>query len=75
MNVIPPITITDTIFTSSTAPEPATVIGTDLAAEIAWVSGTTYAIGDIRIYVTANSHRKYQRVTAGAGTITPLLDF
>lgn len=74
MNVIPPIVITDAIFTSSAAPEPAVVIGTDLAAEVAWVSGTTYAIGDIRIYVTTNSHRKYQRVTAGAGTVTPLLD-
>lgn len=52
-------------FGSSTIPEPDT-------GETAWVSGTTYAIGDVRILAT--THRKYTRLTAGAGTVAPNLD-
>lgn len=65
MNVIPPITITEGILTSSTIAEPST-------GEVAWVSGTTYAVGDVRILTS--THRKYQRLTAGAGTTAPNLD-
>lgn len=39
---------------------------------ILWVSGTTYAIGDLR-YSPANG-RTYRRKTAGAGTTDPSLD-
>lgn len=39
MRVIPPLSITDLMLTSSTAPEPG-------VGEAAWVSGSTYAIGD-----------------------------
>lgn len=70
MKIIPPIIMTDAIFTSSNVTEPST----GAAVEIAWVSGTTYAIGDVRSYSTTNSHRIYKRLTASAGTITPLLD-
>jgi hypothetical protein len=42
------------------------------AGETAWVSGTTYAVGDVRIY--APTHRKYKRLVAGAGTVTPDID-
>lgn len=65
MRVIPPTTVTDAMLVSSTAPEPG-------AGEIAWVSGTTYAIGDERILVS--THKVYTRRTAGAGTIPPNLD-
>lgn len=69
MNVIPPIAATLTawaaILTSSTAAEPG-------PGEVAWVSGTTYALNDVRIY--AATHRQYQRLVAGAGTVTPDLD-
>lgn len=49
MKVIPPITITDAILTSSTAVEPAT-------GEVAWNSATNYAIGD-KCYL---NHRRYE---------------
>ena len=65
MKVIPPLTITDANLTSSTCAEPS-------AGETAWVSGTTYAVGDIRIRTA--THRQYQRVIAGAGTTAPELD-
>lgn len=65
MKVIPPITITGALLTSSTAAEPA-------AGETAWVSGTTYAVGDRRIRTT--THRIYERLTAGAGTTAPESD-
>lgn len=39
---------------------------------IAWVSGTTYAIGDAR-YSPANG-QTYRRITAGAGTTDPSAD-
>lgn len=65
MKVIPPLTITDALLTSSTAAEPS-------AGETAWVSGTTYAVGDVRIRTA--THRKYERLTAGAGTTAPESD-
>lgn len=67
MIVIPPITITPAMLTSSSIAEPDTSVG-----EVVWVSGTTYAVGDIRILVS--THKKYTRVSAGAGTIPPDLD-
>lgn len=65
MKVIPPITITDAMLTSSTATEPS-------GTETAWVSGTTYAVDDVCI--RTQTHRKYQRMIAGAGTTAPELD-
>lgn len=53
------------MLTSSTAAEPGT-------GETAWVSGTTYAVGDVRIRAT--THRKYTRLVAGAGTALPEAD-
>ncbi len=44
---------------------------TDYAA---WVSGTTYAIGDRVIRTTATTHAIYERVVAGAGTTAPEID-
>lgn len=64
-SVIVPVTITDAMLVSCTTAEPA-------AAETLWVSGTTYAVGDIRI--RTQTHRKYKRLVAGAGTTTPELD-
>jgi len=64
MKFIRPTTITDSKLTSSTVAE------TDYPA---WVSGTTYAIGDRRIRTT-NKHRIYERVTNGAGTTPPETD-
>jgi len=63
MKFIRPTTITDSLLTSSSVAE------TDWPA---WVSGTTYAIGDKVIRTT--THRIYQRVTAGAGTTAPESD-
>ncbi len=65
MRVIPPLSITDALLTGSTCAEPS-------VGETAWVSGTTYAVGDIRIRTA--THRQYQRVIAGAGTTAPELD-
>lgn len=65
MIVIPPTTMTDGMLTSSTAPEPG-------AGETAWVSGTTYAVGDEVILVS--THKVYTRLVAGAGTTAPNLD-
>lgn len=63
MKVIRPTDITDAMLVSSTAPE------TDYPA---WVPGTTYAIGDKCI--RTSTHRIYERITAGAGTVAPELD-
>lgn len=65
MKVIPPVTVTDAMLISSTAPEPG-------AGETIWVSGTTYAKDDVRIRTT--THRKYKRLIAGAGTTPPESD-
>lgn len=65
MRVIPPLTVTDSMLVSSTAAEPG-------PGETAWVSGTTYALGDVRI--RTQTHRKYERVVAGAGTTPPESD-
>lgn len=65
MKLIRPTTITDALFISSTVAEPA-------AGETAWVSGTTYAVGDLRI--RTQTHRIYKRLVAGAGTTPPESD-
>lgn len=71
MNVIPPINteppwcILPAMLTSSNAAEPG-------PGEVEWVSATTYAVGDVRIRVL--THRKYLRLTAGAGTTFPEVD-
>lgn len=65
MKVIKPTTITDALLISSSVAEPA-------ASETAWVSGTTYAVGDLRI--RTGTHRVYKRLVAGAGTTPPESD-
>jgi hypothetical protein len=62
MKLIKPITINDSRFISSTVAEPA-------SGETAWVSGTTYAQGNLRI--RTQTHRIYKRLVAGAGTTPP----
>ncbi len=61
MQCLVPLTITSGMLTSS-VPEVDT-------GETAWVSGTTYAVSDVRTY----DKRKYERLIAGAGTTTPNL--
>ena len=43
-----------------------------IASAVAWVSGTTYAIGDARW--SPITLQTYRRITAGAGTTDPSLD-
>lgn len=62
MYCLKPLTITPAMLTSSIAEVDT--------GETAWVSGTTYALADVRTFST----RKYERLVAGAGTITPDLD-
>lgn len=63
--IIKPTVITDAILSSSTIAEPQ-------SPEVAWVSGATYAINDVVIRTT--THKKYTRLTAGAGTTAPESD-
>lgn len=63
MKVIKPHQITDSMLVSTTIPE------NDAPA---WVSGTTYAVGDRVMRV--NVHKVYERLGAGAGTKVPELD-
>lgn len=58
MRVIPPLTITDGILTSSTAAEPWT-------GETAYNAATTYALGDTCSVIGANSHHVYTSLQAG----------
>lgn len=68
--------------TTATVTRPAdTVAGTGMiyssiaeTDHAAWVSGTTYAIGDRVIRTTAPTHKIYERVVAGAGTTAPESD-
>lgn len=55
LKVIPPLSITDSILTSSNVAE------TDYAA---WSSGTTYNIGDRVRYVATNVHKVYESLRA-----------
>lgn len=63
--VLDPIAITDSMFTACSVSEP-------VPSSPLWVSGTTYAIGDVRSLVATG--RQYTRRTAGAGTTAPNLD-
>lgn len=63
--VLVPTAITAAMLTSCTVAEPA-------VGETLWVSGTTYALGDIRIRV--ETHKKYKRIIAGAGAVAPETD-
>lgn len=65
MKLIRPVSIGDSELVSSSVAEPA-------AGEVVWVSGSTYAIGDLRI--RTQTHRVYKRLTAGAGTTAPESD-
>ncbi|MBP9805986.1 MAG: hypothetical protein KBE22_13935 [Candidatus Accumulibacter sp.] len=61
MKVIVPTEITTAMLTSSTVAEPA-------SGETAWVSGGTYALGDVRIRTA--THRKYSCILAHSGVTT-----
>lgn len=66
MHLLSPLTITDSIFVSSTVAEPH-------ATEAAWVSAGTYAVADLRIRST--THRVYQCIQAHTGrTALPEVD-
>jgi hypothetical protein len=54
--VIPGITITDALLTSSTSAEPG-------AGETAWNAATNYATGDV--VIRTGTHRKYERLAPG----------
>lgn len=56
MRVIPPLTITDAMISSSTAAEPGT-------SETAWSAGASWATGS-KCYLAAN-HRRYERLAPG----------
>ena len=61
MNIINPIAITSAMMTSTLADDPTA----------AWVSGTTYAVGDERHVVA--TRRVYRNAVAGVSTISPEL--
>lgn len=63
MKIIKPNVFTDASLISSTVAEDDYPV---------WVTGTTYAIGDRRI--RTQTHRIYERVSAGAGSVAPELD-
>jgi hypothetical protein len=66
MKIVPPLTITDARFVSSTVAEPA-------SGETAWVSAATYTAGDVRI--RTQTHRRYQALVNHTGiTTAPELD-
>lgn len=64
MRVLIPNELTTPMLHSSSIAEPDASAG-----EVAWVSGTTYALG--AQVVRANTHRVYERIIAGAGTKPP----
>lgn len=62
MKVIPPITITPAMLTSSSIAEPDTTVG-----EASWVSGTTYpTVGTI--VILTSTHRKYYKLNTNVST-------
>ena len=63
MKVIKPVTVTDAVLISSTAPE------TDYAA---WAAGTAYSVGN-RV-IRTSTHRIYERMVAGTTATAPELD-
>lgn len=65
--ILVPLTISDSSMYGSSVAEPDTTVG-----EVAWVSGTTYAVGDE--VIRSATHRVYRRETAGAGTVPPERD-
>lgn len=63
MNIITPITITDTMIgAGTTIAEPSTT-------ETAWAASTAYVIGDVRIRTT--THRKYKCAVAHTSAASP----
>jgi len=60
MKVIPPLTVTDALLTSSTMAEPDAGSPT---TEPVYDAGTTYAVGDIAI--STSTHLKYESLAAG----------
>lgn len=62
MKVIPPITITPAMLTSSSIAEPDTTIG-----EQAWVSGATYPTVGTLVILTS-THRKYYKLNTNVST-------
>ena len=55
MNVIPPLTITDAILTSSSVAEPS-------ATEVVWSATTAYTVG--QVVILTSTHRKYECLVA-----------
>lgn len=62
MRVIPPLTITDALLTSSTAAEPG-------PGETAWAAATNYTVGTRAVRST--THRVYEALVAGADAGLP----
>ncbi len=62
MKVIPPITVTDAMLTSSTVAEPA-------AGETAWLAATSYTVG--QQVIRSTTHRIYQNLIAGVDATLP----
>lgn len=60
MRILPPLTITDAMLTSTSIAEPA-------AGEVEWVSAGAYVLGDQRIRTT--THRIYECVQAHSGRV------
>ena len=63
MKVIKPVTVTDAVLISSTAPE------TDYSA---WAAGSAYSVGN-RV-IRTSTHRIYERLIAGTTATAPELD-
>ena len=65
MKIVPPVTVNDARLTSTTIAEPDTA-----RSEVAWVSGSNYAIG--AQVIRTQTHRRYQALVAiTAGTTAP----
>lgn len=58
--------------TQASAASNSALLAASYAGAAVWVTGTTYAIGDVR-YSTLNQ-KVYRRITAGAGSTDPSLD-
>lgn len=63
MKIIPPIRVTDTVFSTSTVPEPDSSM-----SEVVWSASTAYAAGDVRI--RTQTHRRYRAKAAIASSVT-----
>lgn len=69
-----PAELDDAALVSCSIPEPDTarIMGDGSTGEVAWVSGTTYAV-NARVIMTS-THRVYRNATAGVSSTAPNLD-